>query len=46
MGVPILPKGDLLHDKFAVIDNKTVITGSHNWSEAANHGNDETLIVI
>ena len=46
VGVPILPKGDLLHDKFAVIDNKTVITGSHNWSEAANHGNDETLIVI
>jgi len=46
VGVPILPKGDLLHDKFAVIDNKTVITGSHNWSKAANHGNDETLIVI
>jgi phosphatidylserine/phosphatidylglycerophosphate/cardiolipin synthase-like enzyme len=46
VGAPILPKGDLLHDKFAVIDNKTVITGSHNWSEAANNGNDETLIVI
>ena len=46
VGVPILAKGDLLHDKFAVIDNQTVITGSHNWSEAANHGNDETLIVI
>ena len=46
VGVPILPKGDLLHDKFAVIDNKTVITGSHNWSEAANNSNDETLIVI
>jgi competence ComEA-like helix-hairpin-helix protein len=46
VGVPILAKGDLLHDKFAVIDNQTVITGSHNWSEAANNGNDETLIVI
>ena len=46
VGVPILAKGDLLHDKFAVIDNKTVITGSHNWSKAANNGNDETLIVI
>jgi len=45
-GVPILPKGDLLHHKFAVIDHQTVITGSHNWSEAANHGNDEILIVI
>ncbi|MTJ48101.1 DUF655 domain-containing protein [Dolichospermum sp. UHCC 0259] len=46
VGVPILAKGDLLHDKFAVIDNKTVITGSHNWSKAANNSNDETLIVI
>ncbi|OUL28079.1 phospholipase D-like domain-containing protein [Nostoc sp. 106C] len=46
VGVPTLPKGDLLHHKFAVIDGKTVITGSHNWSEAANNGNDETLIVI
>lgn len=46
VGVPILPKGDLLHHKFAVIDSQTVITGSHNWSDAANHGNDETLIVI
>ncbi len=46
VGVPILPKGDLLHHKFAVIDNQTVITGSHNWSDAANNGNDETLLVI
>jgi phosphatidylserine/phosphatidylglycerophosphate/cardiolipin synthase-like enzyme len=46
VGVPVLPKGDLLHHKFAVIDNQTVITGSHNWSDAANSGNDETLIVI
>ncbi|MTJ09940.1 DUF655 domain-containing protein [Anabaena sp. UHCC 0204] len=46
VGVPILAKGDLLHHKFSVIDNQTVITGSHNWSEAANHGNDETLIII
>lgn len=46
VGVPILPKGDLLHHKFGVIDSQTVITGSHNWSEAANNGNDETLVVI
>ncbi|MFN6541149.1 MAG: phospholipase D-like domain-containing protein [Nostoc sp. EkiNYC01] len=46
VGVPVLPKGDLLHHKFAVIDNQTVITGSHNWSDAANNGNDETLIAI
>ncbi|MBD2494803.1 DUF655 domain-containing protein [Nostoc sp. FACHB-280] len=46
VGVPVLAKGDLLHHKFAVIDNQIVITGSHNWSDAANNGNDETLMVI
>ncbi len=46
VGVPTLAKGDLLHHKFAVIDSEKVITGSHNWSDAANNGNDETLIVV
>lgn len=46
VGVPQLPKGDKLHHKMAVIDNITVITGSHNWSAAANHGNDETVLVM
>jgi phosphatidylserine/phosphatidylglycerophosphate/cardiolipin synthase-like enzyme len=39
-------KGDVLHHKFAVIDNKSVVVGSQNWSNAANYTNDETLIVI
>ena len=46
VGVPQLPKGDKLHHKFGVVDRHTVITGSHNWSSAANHKNDETLLVI
>ncbi|BAZ38449.1 hypothetical protein NIES4101_43860 [Calothrix sp. NIES-4101] len=46
VAVPTLPKGDLLHHKFGIIDHKIVITGSHNWSEAANYGNDETVVVI
>jgi len=46
VGVPMLPMGDRLHHKFGVVDRNTVITGSHNWSEAANHGNDETLLTI
>ena len=29
-----------------MIDHKTVITGSFNWSPAAAHTNDETLLVI
>ena len=33
-------------DKFAVIDRKTVITGSFNWSPSAAHQNDEMLLVI
>jgi phosphatidylserine/phosphatidylglycerophosphate/cardiolipin synthase-like enzyme len=46
IGVPTLPPGDLLHHKFAVIDRQTVITGSHNWSNAANYHNDETLLIV
>ena len=46
VGVPRLPPGDLLHNKFGIIDQETVITGSHNWTEAANTGNDETVLVI
>ena len=38
--------GDKLHHKFALIDRQTIITGSHNWSQAANNINDETLLVI
>jgi phosphatidylserine/phosphatidylglycerophosphate/cardiolipin synthase-like enzyme len=45
-GVPELPAGDLLHHKFAVIDKSIVITGSHNWSAAGNHQNDENLLVV
>jgi len=46
VGSPDLPMGDLLHHKFSLIDGQTVITGSHNWSIAAEARNDETLIVV
>ncbi|MBD2100740.1 phospholipase D-like domain-containing protein [Leptolyngbya sp. FACHB-261] len=46
VGVPVLSPGDLLHHKFGVVDAQTVITGSQNWSEAANQSNDENLLVI
>jgi phosphatidylserine/phosphatidylglycerophosphate/cardiolipin synthase-like enzyme len=45
-GVPNLPSGDMLHHKYGVVDGRTVITGSHNWSIAANHLNDETVLVL
>lgn len=46
VGIPQLPPGDLLHHKFALVDDRWVITGSQNWSEAANRGNDENILVI
>jgi len=46
VGSPRLRPGDKLHHKVAVIDNRTVITGSFNWSPSAAHQNDETLLVI
>ena len=45
-GYPDLDIGDVLHHKFAVIDQEKVIVGSHNWSDAANTQNDEALLVI
>ena len=46
VGILRLARGDKLHHKLAVIDNKTVITDSFNWSPDAAHTNDETLQVI
>ncbi len=46
VAIPKLKPGDLLHHKFAILDRTTVILGSHNWTKAANHKNDETLMVI
>ena len=33
-------------EHFAVIDNRTVIASSFNWSPSAAHQNDEVLLVI
>ncbi|GAB4381842.1 MAG: DUF655 domain-containing protein [Elainellaceae cyanobacterium] len=46
VGIPNLPKGDLLHHKVGIIDDRIVVTGSQNWSDAANESNDENLLVI
>ena len=35
----------IMHNKFCVIDNKKVITGSYNWTENAKT-NDENIVVI
>lgn len=36
----------LMHDKFAVIDNQVVITGSFNWTATAEKKNAENLLII
>jgi phospholipase D len=36
----------LLHDKVAIIDSHIIITGSFNWSQAANEDNRENLVVL
>jgi phosphatidylserine/phosphatidylglycerophosphate/cardiolipin synthase-like enzyme len=38
-------KGGLMHDKFCVIDNQVVITGSYNWTNNAETRNDENVTI-
>jgi len=35
-----------MHNKFAIIDNRLLLTGSYNWTASANSRNDENLMVI
>jgi len=36
----------IMHHKFAIIDNRILLTGSYNWTFSANNRNDENLMVI
>jgi DNA uptake protein ComE-like DNA-binding protein len=36
----------IMHNKFAIIDNRLLLTGSYNWTASANNRNDENLMVI
>ena len=36
----------LMHNNFAIIDGKTLIAGSYNWTPYANQKNEESLIII
>jgi len=36
----------LMHNKFAIIDGKSLITGSFNWTKTAEERNEENLLVI
>jgi phosphatidylserine/phosphatidylglycerophosphate/cardiolipin synthase-like enzyme len=41
-----IPSSYLMHHKYTVINGQTVITGSYNWSDAADTNNWENLLVI
>ncbi|MFA5805223.1 MAG: phospholipase D-like domain-containing protein [Melioribacteraceae bacterium] len=52
-GVDIILKvgSGLLHHKYAIVDGESgetpyLITGSHNWSSAAENSNDENTVII
>ena len=36
----------LMHNKFAIIDGKSLITGSFNWTLTAEERNEENLLII
>ncbi len=38
-------RGGLMHDKFCIIDNQIVITGSYNWTNNAEFRNDENITI-
>lgn len=48
LGVPVVKEDTeaKLHHKVAVIDNKSVVLGSYNWTLAANDENDENVVIL
>lgn len=38
-------RGGIMHNKFCVIDNQVVVSGSYNWSDGAEFRNDENVSV-
>lgn len=39
-------EGGLMHQKFAVLDRSAILTGSYNWTHAADRLNDENLLLF
>jgi len=47
-GVDVLEDGNcyILHHKVIIIDERTVITGSYNFTSSAERDNDENLVIV
>ena len=39
-------RGGVMHKKYCVIDNSTTICGSYNWTNNAEHKNDENIEIV
>ena len=39
-------KENLMHNKFCIIDERIIITGSYNWTNKANKENNENIVII
>jgi phosphatidylserine/phosphatidylglycerophosphate/cardiolipin synthase-like enzyme len=35
----------VMHDKFAIFDERVVVTGSYNWTNGAEHSNYENVLI-
>lgn len=46
VAVRLYESGGLMHNKFAVIDRKVLVTGSFNWTKNAEEDNAENLLVL
>ena len=46
LNIRINTKHKIEHNKFAIFDNKKVVTGSYNWTEAASTKNSENCLFI
>ncbi len=49
-GVPLKKtiggNGGIMHNKYAIFDGRIMVTGSYNWSTAAEENNDENAVFI
>jgi len=46
ISIRLVGAAGIMHNKFCLIDNHIVITGSYNWTNSADLKNDENLLII
>jgi phosphatidylserine/phosphatidylglycerophosphate/cardiolipin synthase-like enzyme len=46
VSVEVSEQARLLHHKFAVIDERYVVTGSYNWTDNAERRNRENMVIL